>query len=433
MNPPLDRTPHAPQRSPGRAGSGAGRAPDVARKTSSRSDDARRTDDRGRSADRHERDARPGRSGSPGNHVAHPGLIGHGSHGVHGSHGAHGPHRVDRRPLFVVAAAATLVCGVLAVRSGDDADSVRPAAATASTVATPATLAAVPAVAAEAAPAGAGAVAAGAAAQAAAEPVPADAEALQDLDGEGLTTADTCLMDKLSVRLGESGQSVTCLQQALTEQGFYTGPVSGQFDQATFAAVEAMQAERKLYVDGIVGRESAISLGIWPDEESFVVRTPAPPPGAVDLIGYPLSSVASAGDDAPPLPENSGSGRRLVYDRAGQRVWAVGSEGEIIRSWLVSGSKYSNELPGTHEVYSRSEVSTAWNGQAYLPKMVRWLKTQRGAIGFHSIPLHVSDNSPYQTEAELGQRLSGGCQRQAVADANFLWDWADIGTKVVVI
>jgi hypothetical protein len=240
-------------------------------------------------------------------------------------------------------------------------------------------------------------------------------------------------MDKLSVRLGESGQSVTCLQQALTEQGFYTGPVSGQFDQATFAAVEAMQAERKLYVDGIVGRESAISLGIWPDEESFVVRTPAPPPGAVDLIGYPLSSVASAGDDAPPLPENSGSGRRLVYDRAGQRVWAVGSEGEIIRSWLVSGSKYSNELPGTHEVYSRSEVSTAWNGQAYLPKMVRWLKTQRGAIGFHSIPLHVSDNSPYQTEAELGQRLSGGCQRQAVADANFLWDWADIGTKVVVI
>jgi lipoprotein-anchoring transpeptidase ErfK/SrfK len=133
------------------------------------------------------------------------------------------------------------------------------------------------------------------------------------------------------------------------------------------------------------------------------------------------------------LPENSGSGRRLVYDRAGQRVWAVGSEGEIIRSWLVSGSKYSNELPGTHEVYSKSEMSTAWNGKAYLPKMVRWLKTQKGAIGFHSIPLHVEDESPYQTEAELGQRLSGGCQRQAVADANFVWEWADIGTKVVVI
>jgi lipoprotein-anchoring transpeptidase ErfK/SrfK len=51
----------------------------------------------------------------------------------------------------------------------------------------------------------------------------------------------------------------------------------------------------------------------------------------------------------------------------------------------------------------------------------------------HSIPLHVEDNSPYQTEAELGSRLSGGCQRQAVADANFVWDWAVIGTPVVVV
>ena len=264
-------------------------------------------------------------------------------------------------------------------------------------------------------------------------PVAADGTALPDLDGSDLTTADSCLMDVLSVRMGATGASVQCLQQALLDGGFYSGTVNGTFDQATFGAVEAMQAERNLFVDGVVGRESAISLGIWPDEESFVVRTPKPASGAVDLMGYPLSSVASAGSDAPPLPADSGSGRRLVYDRAGQRVWAVDGDGQIIRSWLISGSKYSNELPGTHEVYSRSDVSTAWNGKAYLPKMVRWLKTDIGAIGFHSIPLHVEDNSPYQTEAELGTRLSGGCQRQAVRDADFLWDFADVGTKVVVV
>ena len=59
---------------------------------------------------------------------------------------------------------------------------------------------------------------------------------------------------------GDAGTSVSCLQQALTDQGFYTGPVSGTFDQATFTAVEAMQTDRDLYVDGIVGRESAISV-----------------------------------------------------------------------------------------------------------------------------------------------------------------------------
>jgi lipoprotein-anchoring transpeptidase ErfK/SrfK len=78
-------------------------------------------------------------------------------------------------------------------------------------------------------------------------------------------------------------------------------------------------------------------------------------------------------------------------------------------------------------------VSTAWNGKAKLPLMVRYLKTDIGNIGFHGIPVHVSDGSPYQTEAELGQRLSGGCQRQANPDARFLWDFADIGTTVVVI
>ncbi len=244
---------------------------------------------------------------------------------------------------------------------------------------------------------------------------------------------DGCTLDVMSVAAGSSGSSVTCVQESLIAAGYLTGSASGVFDGATAAAVEVVQTERGLFVDGIVGRETALALGIWPDEESFVVRTPAPPAGAVDLLGYPLSSVASAGADAPPLPADSGSGRRIVYDRAGQRVWAVDDDGAIIRSWLVSGSKYANELPGTHEVYSRSEQSTAWNGKAYLPLMVRWLKTDIGAIGFHAIPLHVDDNSPYQTEAELGSRLSGGCQRQANRDARFLWDFAEIGTPVVVV
>ena len=152
-------------------------------------------------------------------------------------------------------------------------------------------------------------------------------------------------------------------------------------------------------------------------------------------MGYTLSSVAVSGDDPnmPPLPPNSGSGKRLVYDRAGQRVWAVDKNERVIRSWLVSGSKYGNEVPGVHEVYSRSEASTAWNGKAILPHMVRWLKTHIGNIGFHGIPRHVSDGSRYQTDEELGTRLSGGCQRQADLDADFVWDFAQIGTTVVVL
>jgi hypothetical protein len=253
-----------------------------------------------------------------------------------------------------------------------------------------------------------------------------------DLIGEEPASSEPCTIPMKALRPGTSGKNVACLQQALVKNN-YLKTVTGTYDVATQVAVTALQTEKDLFVDGIAGRETALALGIWPDENLLVVRTPPPAEGAKDSLGYLLSSVASTGASAPALPANSGSGRRLVFERAGQRVWAVSKNDEIIRSWLVSGSKYNNETAGTHQVYSRSEITTAWNGKAFLKKMVRWLKTEIGAIGFHQIPVRRSDNTVYQTEAELGTRLSGGGQRQAKLDAEFLWSFAKIGTPVVVL
>jgi len=253
-----------------------------------------------------------------------------------------------------------------------------------------------------------------------------------DIIGEEPASSEPCTIPMKALRPGTSGKDVVCLQQALVKNS-YLKTVNGTYDVATQVAVTALQTEKELFVDGIAGRETAIALGIWPDENLLVVRTPMPTKGAKDSLGFLLSSVASTGASAPALPVNSGAGRRLVYQLAGQRVWAVDKNDEVIRSWLVSGSRYNNETRGTHQVYSRSEITTAWNGKAFLRKMVRWLKTAIGAIGFHQIPVHRSDNTVYQTEAELGTRLSGGCQRQAKLDADFLWSFAKIGTPVVVL
>ena len=260
-----------------------------------------------------------------------------------------------------------------------------------------------------------------------ADPDPASADDADQARADG-----GCTIEALSLRLGASGDGVTCLQNALIDTGYLDVNASGEFGQSTFDAVNDYQLAEDFYVDGVVGRETAIGLDIWPDEESLITRTPKPAAGATDLWGVELSPVGSAGDDAPPLPEDSGSGYRVVYDRAGQRVWAIDENEQIIRSWLVSGSTYANEIPGTHQVYSRSEMSTAWNGKAYLPNMIRWLKTERGAIGFHGIPTKVSTGEVYQTSDELGTRLSGGCQRQHNLDASFLWGFAPVGTPVIV-
>ena len=244
-----------------------------------------------------------------------------------------------------------------------------------------------------------------------------------------------CMLQVIEIHLGDEGESVECLQKALYAAGYYDGEFTGEFDAATDVAVRAVQVDRELYVDGIVGAKTATSLGIWPGDESFIVRTDPPPPGATDLWGMPLSPVASAGDDAPPLPDDAGQGTgyRIVYSRAMQRVWAINDAEQIVRSYLVTGSQYHNEIPGKHKVYSRSEVTTAWNGAADLPLMVRWLDTERGAIGFHAIPKHRDTGEPYQTIDQLGQKLSGGCQRQTMLDAQFMWAFGEIGTPVWVL
>ncbi|MEP6298859.1 MAG: peptidoglycan-binding domain-containing protein, partial [Ilumatobacter sp.] len=122
-----------------------------------------------------------------------------------------------------------------------------------------------------------------------------------------------CTIGALSLRLGATGDGVTCLQDALADEGYFSGTSNGEFGQSTFDAVMAYQQAEDMFVDGVVGRETALGLAVWPDEESLVTRTPKPAPGATDLWGVELSPVGSAGDDAPPLPENSGSGYRVVY------------------------------------------------------------------------------------------------------------------------
>ena len=113
-----------------------------------------------------------------------------------------------------------------------------------------------------------------------------------------------------------ASRSSACSRRS-PERASTTAQLTGEFDFATSAAVEELQIERGLFVDGVAGRETGLELGIWPEEQLEVVRTPPPPPGSMDSWGYPLSSVSSIGDDAPPLPENSGSGqaRRVRADQ----------------------------------------------------------------------------------------------------------------------
>lgn len=136
------------------------------------------------------------------------------------------------------------------------------------------------------------------------------------------------------------------------------------------------------------------------------------------------------------VPANSGEGRRIVYSNHFQRIWAFDDNGELVKTHRVSG-KEAEPGPGTYTVWSRSFATFAehnptirWN------YMVRFAKTRNGGnIGFHEIPTQCVNGSCWksQTVEQLGHKLSGGCLRQSTADAIWIWNWATIGTKVVVV
>jgi lipoprotein-anchoring transpeptidase ErfK/SrfK len=172
------------------------------------------------------------------------------------------------------------------------------------------------------------------------------------------------------------------------------------------------------------------------------VAVPGVAPGPVEPATdpweeqFPQSSVSVPGWAAPPVPPGSGAGRRVVLQGSTQRVWAVDDDERVLRSWRVSGSRVpaSNEWPGTYRVFVRQTSTIGLGGKVSMRWFVGYRVTPNGnQIGFHEIPRSLGSGRPIMTEAQLGQRLSAGCQRMATADAQFLWAFATMGTPVVVV
>jgi hypothetical protein len=134
-----------------------------------------------------------------------------------------------------------------------------------------------------------------------------------------------------------------------------------------------------------------------------------------------------------PLPANSGTGKRVVFDLTVQQVWLVGADDEVERTYLVSGSRYDQLDAGAYEVFSASRHTTSWTGAETMEYMVRFHRGKNANIGFHDIPVKSSTGKEVQTLSELGTPLSDGCIRQDEQDAKALYKFAPVGTTVVVV
>jgi lipoprotein-anchoring transpeptidase ErfK/SrfK len=136
--------------------------------------------------------------------------------------------------------------------------------------------------------------------------------------------------------------------------------------------------------------------------------------------------------EAAPVPIKSGTGRRIVYANRQQRVWVINADNEVLRTFPVSGM-LGQPGNGTFSVFSKSPTSFSPEFAGVTFRFMTRFAIGRngGNIGFHEIPVH--NNKPMQTVDELGAFKGSGCLRSSTQDALFIYRWATLGTKVVVV
>lgn len=94
--------------------------------------------------------------------------------------------------------------------------------------------------------------------------------------------------DAAALRRGSTGNTVTQVQTALKDQGFYFGSVDGVFGSGTEEAVKKYQARYGLAVDGVVGKATLNALGIQASSSSGGTAQS----GNVDLLARLISAEA---------------------------------------------------------------------------------------------------------------------------------------------
>ncbi|MGA2531444.1 MAG: L,D-transpeptidase family protein [Candidatus Aminicenantales bacterium] len=206
-----------------------------------------------------------------------------------------------------------------------------------------------------------------------------------------------------------------------------------------FAEAVNPDAVRISLKDEKTSRAVALSLK-WEEGNS---RATAVPAAALEgRKSYLIVLEPAAGDREGMPPEGNGEwsfhvlgspvaplgDQTIVVDRASQRVFLCGEHGAILKTYsCATGSYYptvgvfqvSEKIPSAKSLFDDSRFSFFTVFQL----AEKWAK-----VGFHSIPV-FPDGRP---AGGLGQPNSHGCVRLAYEDAKFLYEWARLGTKVIV-
>lgn len=234
----------------------------------------------------------------------------------------------------------------------------------------------------------------------------------EDAPDQAVATPEESVPFDGNVKRGAKGTKVKKIQTRLTELGYYSGPISGNFLAKTSAAVKAFQTQNGLEADGIIGEETWNLLFndanvVLPDNTPKPTPEPTPVPFAVTVdVNNQVTTVYGRDEN----------GNYTVVIR--QMLCSTGTvkNPSDVGDWVLSGRT------------ARWCYFPKWGGHAQY-----WTKINR-SIAFHSVIYNSVNTMDLSVKSykKLGTRCSHGCIRLTVADAKWIYDNIGKGTVVTI-
>ncbi len=204
------------------------------------------------------------------------------------------------------------------------------------------------------------------------------------------------------------GEKVKLIQQRLTDLGYYTGPISGNFLGHTRNAVKAFQKQNALDVTGAVDERTWNAL-------------------------FNDAHVVGANETPRTTPRPEQPAYHLVVDVTNQIVTAYardenGDYTVVVKQMMCSSG--TKENPSDAGDWIISGYKTTW---CYFPKWgdyARYWTRINAGIAFHSVIYNTVSTTDLSVRSydRLGRRASHGCVRLQVADAKWIYDYVEAGT-----
>ena len=170
---------------------------------------------------------------------------------------------------------------------------------------------------------------------------------------------------------------------------------------------------------GLTTKELAVANGITNPNSVYV--------GQVLRIPAPGQSLGPA---PAPVARVAGSGKRIVVSISRQHLWAYNGNREVYSFVASTGLATSPTKQGTFQVLDKipNAYASQWNLQ--MPYWLGIYYVGRIENGIHALPILASGQRLWS--GYLGRPVSFGCIVLDTLAARQLYQWADVGTLVVV-